>query len=318
MAPPPLAVRTASLTKVFRVGLRGRPMTAVHCVNLEIEQGEIFGFLGANGAGKTTLFKLLTGLVTPTSGTMWLLGHRDGVSARRVPVGFLPEASCYHDFLTADEFLRFAGGLCSLSRAVCDARIDELLTLVGLQTARCVRLRHFSKGMLQRIGIAQALIDDPPIVILDEPMSGLDPMGRIQMRDLILGLKQAGKTVLFSSHIVPDVEYLCDRVAVLVKGAVVATGRVEDLVRPPAGKARIDLVIEGLTEEGLFHLQPLVSRLEQRQGRVVVELERASQIDPALDVIRAAKAHLVSLTPQHRSLEDLLVHRQEGVMEETR
>jgi ABC-2 type transport system ATP-binding protein len=308
MSTQPSAVRTAALTKVFRVGLRGRPMTAVHGVDLDIEQGEIFGFLGANGAGKTTLFKLLTGLVAPTSGAIWLMGQPFGTQASRPPIGFLPETSCYHDFLTAEEFLRFAGRLCGMSRSSCDARIGEFLDLVGLGTVRDVSLRKFSKGMLQRIGIAQALINDPPLVILDEPMSGLDPMGRKQMRELILGLKRSGKTVLFSSHLVPDVEFLCDRVTVLVKGAVVATGRVRDLTRP-ALKESIELVIEGMDTEGIFHLQPLVSRLHHRQEQVVVTVEGAAQVERALDVIRAAKARLVSLTSHHQSLEEILVRR---------
>ena len=167
-------------------------------------------------------------------------------------------------------------------------------------------VRTFSKGMLQRIGIAQALINDPPLVILDEPMSGLDPMGRKQMRELILGLKVSGKTVLFSSHIVPDIELLCDRVTMLVKGSVVATGRVHDLLRPRTHES-VELVIEGLEEEGLFHLQPLVSHLIHRGDQVMATVEGASQVEMALDVIRSAKARLVSLTPQQRSLEELFV-----------
>ena len=306
------AVRTEALTKVFRLGLRGRPMTAVNCVDLAVEPGEIFGFLGANGAGKTTIFKILTGLVAPTSGQVWIMGRALGGRALASPIGFLPESGCYHDFLTAEEFLRFTGQLCGMSRSHCAARIDQLLELVGLTAVRQAVLRTFSKGMLQRIGIAQALINDPPLVILDEPMSGLDPMGRKQMRELILGLKATGKTVLFSSHIVPDVELLCDRVTMLVKGSVVATGRVRDLLRPSVNES-VELVIEGLEAEGLFHLQPLVSHLVHRDGEVVATVQGASQVEMVLDVIRSAKARLVSLTPQQRSLEELFApSRQES------
>jgi ABC-2 type transport system ATP-binding protein len=312
MAMTTLAVRTEALTKVFRVGLRGRPMTAVHRVDLAIEPGEIFGFLGANGAGKTTIFKILTGLVAPTSGQVWIMGRALGARASTSPIGFLPETGCYHDFLTAEEFLRFTGQLCGMSRSRCAASIDELLQLVGLTAVRQVALRTFSKGMLQRIGIAQALINDPPLVILDEPMSGLDPMGRKQMRELILGLKAAGKTVLFSSHIVTDVELLCDRVTMLVKGSVVATGRVRDLLQPRTHES-VELVIEGLEPEGLFHLQPLVSHLVHRGHQVMAMVQGAAQVEMALDVIRAAKARLVSLTPQQRSLEELFApSRQES------
>jgi ABC-2 type transport system ATP-binding protein len=306
MATIPFAVRTEALTKVFRLGVRGRPMTAVNRVDLAIEPGEIFGFLGANGAGKTTIFKILTGLVAPTSGQVWIMGQMLGTSASISPIGFLPETGCYHDFLTAEEFLRFMGQLSGMSRSRCTARIDELLELVGLTAVRQVVLRKFSKGMLQRIGIAQALINDPPLVILDEPMSGLDPMGRKQMRELILGLKAAGKTVLFSSHIVQDIELLCDRVTMLVMGSIVATGRVRDLLRPHPNES-VELVIEGLEEEGLFHLQPLVSHLVHRDAHVVATVQGASQVKRALDVIRAAKARLVSLTPPQRSLEELFV-----------
>ena len=287
-------------------------MTAVSRVDLAIEPGEIFGFLGANGAGKTTIFKILTGLVVPTSGQVWIMGRALGARQSAAPIGFLPETGCYHDFLTAEEFLRFTGQLCGMSRSRCAERIDELLELVGLPAVRRVALRTFSKGMLQRIGIAQALINDPPLVILDEPMSGLDPMGRKQMRELILGLKAGGKTVLFSSHIVPDIELLCDRVTMLVKGSVVATGRVRDLFRPRSDES-VDLVIEGLEQEGLFHLQPLASRLVHRDEQVVATVQGDSQVAMALDVIRSAKARLVSLTPQQRSLEELFVSsRQES------
>lgn len=300
------AVKTEGLTKVFRLGLRGRRITAVHRVDLAIERGEIFGFLGANGAGKTTIFKILTGLVAPTSGTVWLMGRALGARTSATPIGFLPESGCYHEFLTAEEFLRFTGQLCGMAHAQCAARIDELLELVGLTAVRKVALRAFSKGMLQRIGIAQALINDPPLMILDEPMSGLDPMGRKQMRELILGLKAAGKTVLLSSHIVSDVEVLCDRVTMLVKGSVVAAGRVRDLVRPHTNRS-VELVIEGLEENGLFHLKPLASQLVHRGDHVTATVQGASQVEMALDVIRSANAQLVSLTPQQRSLEELFV-----------
>lgn len=234
------------------------------------------------------------------------MGRVHGACASTSPIGFLPESGCYHEFLTAEEFLRFTGQLCGMSRSRCAARIDELLELVGLTGVRQVRLRAFSKGMLQRIGIAQALINDPPLVILDEPMSGLDPIGRKQMRELILGLKAAGKTVLFSSHVVPDVELLCDRVTMLVKGSVVATGRVCDLLNPRAPES-FELVIEGLNEEGLFHLQPLARRIVHRGQQVMATVQGASQVEMVLDVIRSAKARLVSLTPQQRSLEELFV-----------
>ena len=202
---------------------------AVHGIDLTVPVGQITAIIGPNGAGKTTTIKMLMGLIYPTSGQARIFGHPVGDPAAKAKLGFLPESPYFYDYLTSREFLSFYGHLFGLWGAALNKRVDELLDLVGMTHARDLQLRKFSKGMLQRVGIAQALINDPELVVLDEPMSGLDPIGRKEVRDLIFRLKESGKTVLFSSHILHDAELLCDRVAILRRGTVVRTGRVTEL-----------------------------------------------------------------------------------------
>ncbi len=294
------------LRKVFAVGFWGRRVTAVDDLSLTVRRGEVFGFLGPNGAGKTTTIKILMGLIYPTSGTATMLGRGIGDPVAKAKVGFLPESPYFYDYLTGREFLRFYGHLFGLRGAVLAKRTDELLDLVGMTHARNLQLRKFSKGMLQRVGIAQALINDPELVVLDEPMSGLDPVGRKEVRDLILRLKEAGKTIMFSSHILHDAELLCDRVAMIMKGRLVASGPVSDLVDEGATRS-VELVIDHMSPDGLDHLRPLSEKLVMQGGRVLAVLTHPNEVGPALEVIRAAKATLVSLTPHKSSLEDLFI-----------
>lgn len=294
------------LRKVFAVGFWGRRVTAVDDLSLTVRRGEVFGFLGPNGTGKTTTIKILMGLIYPTSGTATMLGRGIGDPVAKGKVGFLPESPYFYDYLTGREFLRFYGHLFGLRGAVLDKRTDELLDLVGMTHARNLQLRKFSKGMLQRVGIAQALINDPELVVLDEPMSGLDPVGRKEVRDLILRLKESGKTIMFSSHILHDAELLCDRVAMIMKGRLVASGPVSDLVDEGATRS-VELVIDHMSPDGLDHLRPLSEKLVVQGGRVLAVLTHPNEVGPALEVIRAAKATLVSLTPHKSSLEDLFI-----------
>ncbi|NJL16514.1 MAG: ABC transporter ATP-binding protein [Nitrospira sp.] len=207
------------LSKIFKVGFWGRRVTAVDELSLDVRRGEIYGFLGPNGAGKTTTIKMLMGLIYPSRGTAHLFGRPIGDQAAKAKVGFLPESPYFYDYLTSREFLRFYGHLFGLLGVTLDKRIDELLELVGMTHARDLQLRKFSKGMLQRVGIAQALINDPELVNLwMSRCRGLDPIGRKEVRDLIVRLKESGKTVMFSSHILHDAELLCDRVAMIMKG----------------------------------------------------------------------------------------------------
>jgi len=306
-----LVVQIEQLSKVFRVGFWGKRVTAVEGLNLEVRPGEVFGFLGPNGAGKTTTIKMLMGLIYPTSGRAWLFGRELGDPQTKARLGFLPESPYFYDYLTSREFLEFYGHLFGLWGAVLDKRIDELLELVGMNHAKDLQLRKFSKGMLQRVGIAQALINDPELVVLDEPMSGLDPIGRKEVRDLILRLKESGKTVLFSSHILHDAEVLCDRVAMILKGRLVACGRVTDLLDQGANH-QVELIVDRLTPEGLDHLRPLTDKVVMQGDRMLVVLKSQQQVGGALEIIRAAKASLVSLTPQKGSLEDLFIREVEG------
>ena len=306
-----LVVQTEQLCKVFHVGFWGKKVTAVDRLNLDVRRGEVFGFLGPNGAGKTTTIKILMGLIYPTTGIARLFGHAVGDLYVKTKLGFLPESPYFYDYLTSREFLRFYGHLFGLSGSCLAKRIDELLELVGMTAAADLQLRKFSKGMLQRIGIAQALVNDPELVVLDEPMSGLDPIGRKEIRDLILRLKESGKTVLFSSHILHDAEVLCDRVAMILKGRLVACGRVTDLIDQGVN-TQVELVIDRLTPEGLSHLRPLTEKIVTQGDRMLVVLKNQQQVDGALDIIRAAKAHLVSLNPHKASLEDLFIREVKG------
>jgi ABC-2 type transport system ATP-binding protein len=311
MAESPMALRIQGLSKIFRVGFWNRPFTALERLDLEVRAGEVFGFLGPNGAGKTTAMKILMGLMRPTSGRAWILERDLGDVGVKREVGFLPEAPYFYDYLTAQEFLRFYGQLFGLERRVLAKRIEELLQRVGLSEAGHLQLRKFSKGMLQRIGIAQALINDPRLVILDEPMSGLDPIGRREIRDLILQLKQSGKTIFFSSHILHDAELLCDRVGILVKGRLVALGPVHELVGA-ASTQSVEVVVQGLDAEGLAQLEPMAHKVMAQDERTLFIVKNQAVANEVLDVARKRKATVISLSPQKGSLEDLFVREVEG------
>jgi len=229
----PPVVETSELKKVYRTGFwMNQKIESLKSCTLTVYQGETFGLLGPNGAGKTTLLKTLLGIVRPTSGRALLLGKPLGDRAIKQYIGYLPENPYFYDFLTGWEFLQFTAGLFEIPEAVQRQRIPQLLDLVGLaqSAARKKQLRQYSKGMLQRVGMAQALINDPEVVFLDEPMSGLDPMGRRQMREIILSLQDQGKTVFFNSHVLAEVEQICDRIAILAQGELICTGSLDELL----------------------------------------------------------------------------------------
>ena len=299
-------IRIEGLTKEFRLGLRRQRITALDKVDLEVEQGEIFGFLGHNGAGKTTAIKLLLGLLYPTAGRAWILGQPFEDVAVKQQVGFLPEAPYFYEYLTAEEFLTFYGQLFGFGGASLAHRIDELLEMVSLTDARRLQLRKFSKGMFQRVGLAQALINDPQLVILDEPMSGLDPIGRRDVRDIILRLRDKGKTVFFSTHILPDVEMICDRVGILVKGHLRAVGKIHDLVGASAVTS-VEIIVEGLVEAGIVEVERLGGVVVRRGHQVLIKLDNESKVNRLLDLVRQHAGRLVSLVPHKQSLEDLFL-----------
>lgn len=307
-------VQIQQLRKIFRVGFWGRRVTAVDGISFDVQRGEIFGFLGPNGAGKTTTIKMLMGLIYPSGGTAALFGQPIGDPAAKAKVGFLPESPYFYDYLTGREFLRFYGHLFGMMGNRLNARVDELLDLVGMTHASDLQLRKFSKGMLQRVGIAQALINDPELVVLDEPMSGLDPIGRKEVRDLILRLKESGKTVMLSSHILHDAEVLCDRVAMIMRGKLVACGPVSELI---AGDTthEVEMVIDRLLPEALDRIKPLASKVVLQGERVMVVLSSQQRVDEVLEVIRSTKAKLVAVTPHKASLEDLFIRKATGVQQ---
>ncbi len=299
-------LRIEGLTKEFRLGLGRQRVVALDHLDLEVEQGEIFGFLGHNGAGKTTTIKLLLGLLFPTAGRAWILDRPIQDVAVKQHVGFLPEAPYFYEYLTAAEFLTFYGQLFGLSRQVLAKKVDGLLAMVSLADARNLPLGKFSKGMLQRIGLAQALINDPHVVILDEPMSGLDPLGRRDVRDIILRLKDHGKTIFFSTHILPDVEMICDRVGILVKGQLRAVGAVHELVGT-AAVTSVEILVERLAEAGIREAEQLGGTVLRRGDHVLIKLDDEHTVDQVLDLIRRHAGRLVSLVPHKRSLEDLFL-----------
>ncbi|MEP6919184.1 MAG: ABC transporter ATP-binding protein [Acidobacteriota bacterium] len=303
------AIRIEELTKDYAVGFwRKRPYRALDRLTLDIEQGEVFGFLGPNGAGKTTTLKLLMQLIFPTSGRAEILGRPVGDLAVRHRIGYLPENPSFYDYLTAEELLHYFGQLFGLSAADRRTRVASLLDRVGIGAERRLQLRKFSKGMIQRVGIAQALLNDPEVVFLDEPTSGLDPLGRRDVRALILELRDQGRTVFFSSHILSDAESLCRRVAVVAGGRLAATGKLTDILTVQV--RGWELVVSNLTPELLARVMPRVRRAtEISHGRYNLDLALDTPPDRLLSDLTAAGASLVSLNPLHDTLEDYFLQR---------
>ena len=306
------ALATDLLTKDYAVGFwRKRPYRALDRLTLDVESGEVFGFLGPNGAGKTTTLKLLMQLVFPTSGRAELLGRPLGDLSVKRRIGYLPENPYFYDHLTAEELLHYFAGLFGYSSADRRARTDRLLDEVGIGAERRLQLRKFSKGMLQRVGIAQALINDPDLVVLDEPMSGLDPLGRRDLRSLILGLRDRGCTVFFSSHVLSDAETLCSRVAILAKGRLVTTGRLTEILAFQAHGW--ELVVSHVGDALVPMIQSRARRLVRiSEGQYALELALDPPPDRLVAELGGAGAKLVSLNPIRETLEDFFVQQVTG------
>lgn len=299
------AIEITGLEKIYTLGfLRKRARQALFPLHLSIEDGEIFGFLGPNGAGKTTTLKLLMGLVFPTSGSARILGREWTDPAIKAQIGFLPEQPYFYDYLTAHELLDYYGQLSGVPAKDRKQRIEEVLGRVGLTDVKAVQLRKFSKGMLQRAGIAQAILHDPKVIFLDEPMSGLDPVGRREVRDLMEQLKHEGKTVFFSTHILSDAEALCDRVAIIYKGELRGVGAVAELTSTVQGK--VDLVWQGTQVPASIQALGAECHVSGDTVRAVVP---ESQQDAAIDALRRERLRLISLTPVRTSLEEYFVEK---------
>src|SRR5438034_4243377 len=267
------AVAVEKLTKVFPIPFSRQSIVAVRDLNLRVEAGEVYGLLGPNGSGKTTTLKIILGLASPTRGQTKIFGRDSALVASRESVGFLPENPYFYKFLTGEETLRFFGRLCGLRGARLKERIDELLDLVGLTKARKRRLGVYSKGMLQRIGLAQALIHDPRLVVLDEPTAGVDPAGSREIRDLILDLKRRGITVLLSSHLLAQAQEICDRVGVLANGALVREGRLQELI---AIENQTELIVADASSDLIEEIESLINRsnaklIERRKSTTTLE-----------------------------------------------
>lgn len=303
----PAAIETEGLTKDFLVGFwRPKPHRALDALTLSVEPGEVFGFLGPNGAGKSTTLKLLMQLIYPTKGVARILGKPVGDVEVKKRIGFLAENPYYYDYLTAEEVLAYFARLFGYSGSDVASRVSRVLDEVGIPQYRKTRLRALSKGNLQRVGLAQALINDPEVIFLDEPMSGLDPIGRSQVRDLILRLRQRGCTVFFSSHILSDAESLCSRVGIMAQGRLVASGRVSDMV---AFELKgWELVVSGLSDEESERLRSRVRGITPlKHGRFTLHLPPDAQPEALIAELRAGGASLVSLNPVRETLEEYFV-----------
>jgi ABC-2 type transport system ATP-binding protein len=299
------AIEILGLEKSYSVGFwQKRQKCALRPLNLSVEEGEIFGFLGPNGAGKTTTLKLLMGLVFPSRGSARILGMEIKDPRMKAQIGFLPEQPYFYDYLTANELLEYYAQLSGVAARERRQKVGQVLARVGLEDVRRTQLRKFSKGMLQRVGIAQAILHDPKVLFFDEPMSGLDPIGRREVRDLMEELKHQGKTVFFSTHILSDAESLCDRVAIIHLGELRGVGAVADLTSSVEGK--VEIIWHGTTVPASLKALTSESRVT---GDTVRALVREANQDAAIDALRRDGMRIISITPVRTSLEEYFVRK---------
>ena len=306
-----VAIKVEGLSKTFKRIMSKEPVHAVIDLNLEVNEGEIFGFLGPNGAGKTTTIKMLLGLIRPTAGNAWLFDKSildiSDTSIKK-QISYLPENPYFYDYMTPVELLKFYASLFGDSISNVDEKIEELLRTVGLYHARNQTLSEFSKGMQQRVGIAQALINDPKLLFFDEPTTGLDPIAHSDIRDLIIKLRDEGKTLFISSHQLSDVEMVCDRIAILNRGKMVEMGHLDDLL----SGGDVEIVVDKLNPEAVKEIGGTCLSMTELEHCVVVLQKAGEELNKTIDVIRKSNGQILSIIPQRRSLEDLFV---EVVME---
>ena len=298
-----IAVKTEGLTKTYRLLMQKEPVNAVSDLDLEVYEGEIFGFLGPNGAGKTTTIKILLGLTYPTSGKAWLLGKPAGDISVKSKISYLPESPYFYEYMSGVELLDFYARLFGLNERSRKQKVEDLLRTVGLYADRHKPLSQYSKGMLQRVGLAQALVNDPKLLFFDEPTSGLDPIAHSEIRDLILRLRDEGRTVFLSSHQLSDVEMVCDRVAILNRGKLLRIGKLDDLLHGGS----VEVKATGVAAAAVEELKGVAAYVEAENGSVTASLDEGEAVNQAIDIIRAAKGRILTVAPKRRTLEDLFM-----------
>ncbi|MFQ5456060.1 MAG: ABC transporter ATP-binding protein [Nitrospirota bacterium] len=297
------AIKIEHISKEFRTGFFMKRVKALNDLNLQVEKGTVFGFLGPNGAGKTTTIKILMGIVYPTSGMGWVMGKEINNIDIKSKIGYLPENPYFYDYLKAIEFLDFYAQLSGMRRRERKEKIESIFDLVGLRGCEDMQLRRFSKGMLQRVGVAQAILNDPELIILDEPMSGLDPLGRKDIRDIILKMKDEGKTIFFSTHILSDAEMICDEIGILIKGRLIDKGPLEKLLKPKI--KTIDISVKGIYIDKLKRFSKYLSNIIEQESEIYLTLTDEDILDEIIAFIQKQGGRLTSLIPRKESLEDL-------------
>ncbi len=304
---PDTVIRISDLRKDYRVGwLQHRKFRALDGISFEIKAGDIFGFLGPNGAGKTTTIKILLGITRPASGSVEIFGQKGVSKAARAHIGYFPEISYYYKYLSAREAVTYYGRLYGLSRSILRQTVDWVLDVVGLFEHRNKLLRTFSKGMLQRVGLAQALINDPALLIMDEPTSGLDPLMKKEMRDMILNLNDQGKTIFFSSHELSEVEMICHKVAILDKGKIIAQGAMSEIIPAEPG---LTVIVKSIPEQVEKILREHGASVSHESGNSLVSCSNDSKVHDVLAVLGANACELIDVLPRKQTLEDFFVKK---------
>ncbi|MGA1824347.1 MAG: ABC transporter ATP-binding protein [bacterium] len=306
-----LAIDVKNISKTYKVGFWGKKVKVLNDLSFQVKEGEVFAYLGPNGAGKTTTLKIILGLISADSGTTSILGRSMNDVAIKNQIGYLPENPYFYDYLTGEELLNFFAQFFNLDKTERKQRIDMLFDMVYLENARKLALHKYSKGMLQRIGIAQALINNPKIVFLDEPLSGLDPIGRRHIRDIIFRLKDEGKTILFSSHILSDAEMICDHVTIINKGKVITTGKLEDILK--SSTKGLEVTFTNVPENDLTNIKNNSINYIKQNKNILITLPYDDKINQSLleltQLIEKNNGQLVNITPCRESLENIFMQK---------